>query len=78
MSHAASDGSVGRLGDHDHRSGVQDQYGSDPRGYPPPFPANLEPGGLLVRFFARLIDGIIVGIVSFLLFFFTDTLSNTG
>ena len=52
------------------------QYGSDPRGYPPPFPANLKPGGLVVRFFARLIDGIIVGIVSFLLSLFTDTLSS--
>lgn len=51
-------------------------YGSDPRNYPPPFPAGLEPGGLVVRFFARLIDGIIVGIVSFLLSFFTDTLSS--
>jgi uncharacterized RDD family membrane protein YckC len=51
-------------------------YGSDPRSYPPPFPAGLEPGGLVVRFFARLIDGIIVGIVSFLLSFFTDTLSS--
>ncbi len=51
-------------------------YGSDPRGYPPPFPANLEPGGLVVRFVARLIDGILVGIVSFLLSFFTDTLSS--
>ncbi len=52
------------------------QYGSDPRGYPPPFPANLKAGGLVVRFFARLIDGIIVGIVSFLLSLFTDTLSS--
>src|SRR5262245_26598228 len=52
------------------------QYGSEPTNYPPPFPANLEAGGLLVRFFARLIDGIIVGIVSFLLALFTDTLSN--
>ena len=51
-------------------------YGSDPRGYPPPFPANLEPGGLVVRFLARLIDGILVGIVSLLLFLVTDTLSN--
>jgi uncharacterized RDD family membrane protein YckC len=51
-------------------------YGSDPRSYPPPFPAGLEPGGLVVRFFARLIDGIVVGIVSFLLSFFTDTLSS--
>ena len=30
----------------------------------------------MVRFFARLIDGIIVGIISFLLSFFTDTLSS--
>ena len=52
------------------------QYGIDPRGYPPPFPANLRPGGLTVRFFARLIDGIIVGIISFLLSFFTETLSS--
>ena len=52
------------------------QYGIEPRGYPPPFPANLKPGGLIVRFFARLIDGIIVGIISFLLSFFTDTLSS--
>jgi uncharacterized RDD family membrane protein YckC len=51
-------------------------YGSDPRSYPPPFPAGLEPGGLVVRFFARLIDGIIVGIVCFLLSFFTETLSS--
>ena len=51
-------------------------YGSDPRSYPPPFPAGLEPGGIVVRFFARLIDGIVVGIVSFLLSFFTDTLSS--
>jgi uncharacterized RDD family membrane protein YckC len=51
-------------------------YGSDPRSYPPPFPAGLEPGGLVVRFFARLIDGIIVGIACFLLSFFTDTLSS--
>jgi uncharacterized RDD family membrane protein YckC len=51
-------------------------YGSDPRSYPPPFPAGLVPGGLVVRFFARLIDGISVGIVSFLLSLFTDTLSS--
>jgi uncharacterized RDD family membrane protein YckC len=51
-------------------------YGSDPRSYPPPFPAGLEPGGLVVRVFARLIDGIIVGVVSLLLSFFTDTLSS--
>ena len=52
------------------------QYGSDPRNYPPPFPVNLRPGGLLVRFLARLIDGIIVGVVSVVLFLFTDTLSS--
>jgi uncharacterized RDD family membrane protein YckC len=52
------------------------QYGSDPRNYPPPFPANLEPGGLVTRFLARFIDGLVVGIVSVLLFLVTDTLSN--
>ena len=52
------------------------QYGSDPRSYPPPFPANLRPGGLLARFLARLIDGIIVGVVSMVLFLVTDTLSS--
>jgi uncharacterized RDD family membrane protein YckC len=39
-------------------------------------PSHGEPGGLLVRFFARLIDGIIVGIVGLLLAFTTDTMSN--
>lgn len=34
------------------------------------------PGGLLRRFFARLIDGILVSIVAWFLAFFTDTLSN--
>ena len=52
------------------------QYGSDPRSYPPPFPANLRPGGLLARFLARLIDGIIVGVVSTMLSLVTDTLSS--
>jgi uncharacterized RDD family membrane protein YckC len=47
-------------------------YG-DP-GYSAPFAAH--PGGLVPRFFARLIDGIIVGVVSFLLSFFTETLSS--
>jgi uncharacterized RDD family membrane protein YckC len=50
------------------------QPGSDPRGYPPPFAA--AGGGLFVRFFARLIDGIIVGVVSIALFLVTDTMSN--
>jgi uncharacterized RDD family membrane protein YckC len=47
-------------------------YG-DP-GYPPSSAGH--PGGLVPRFFARLIDGIIVGIVSFLLGFFTQSLSS--
>ncbi|HEX2402101.1 MAG TPA: RDD family protein [Mycobacterium sp.] len=38
------------------------QYG-EPGGYPPP--SGQEPGGLLLRFIARLIDGIIVNIVAF-------------
>ena len=50
------------------------QYSGDSTGYPPPFGGS--PGGLVTRFFARVIDGIIVGIVSFLLSFFTDTLSS--
>src|SRR6185436_14665667 len=41
------------------------RYGSDSAGYPPPFGGS--PGGLVTRFFARVIDGIIVGIVGFLL-----------
>ena len=49
------------------------QYGH-PTGYPPPFAAQA--GGLVQRFFARVIDGIIVGIVGFVLAFVTDTLSN--
>lgn len=39
-------------------------------------PSHGEPADLLVRFFARLIDGVIVGIVGFFLAFTTDTLSN--
>jgi uncharacterized RDD family membrane protein YckC len=52
------------------------QYG-DPGAYPPPpQPPGQEPGGLLLRFGARIIDGIIVGIVSYALIFLTDTMSN--
>jgi uncharacterized RDD family membrane protein YckC len=40
------------------------QYG-DPAGYG--YPAPGEPGGLWIRFAARFIDGLIVGIVSFVL-----------
>ena len=50
------------------------QYGQ-PAGYPP-YGGAQAPGGLGRRFFARVIDGIIVGIVSYLLAFFTDSLSN--
>lgn len=49
------------------------QYG-DPNVYPPPFAGHA--GGLLVRWLARLIDGVIVGVVSLLLILVTDTLSN--
>jgi uncharacterized RDD family membrane protein YckC len=43
------------------------QYGQ-PGGYPPPPPVGgQEPGGLGLRFAARLLDGILVGIVAFLL-----------
>ncbi|WP_396916077.1 RDD family protein [Mycolicibacterium sp.] len=50
------------------------QYGQ-PGGYPPPYGA-VQQGGLGMRFFARVIDGIIVGIVAFFLSFVTDSLSS--
>jgi uncharacterized RDD family membrane protein YckC len=55
--------------------GFQPQPGpyGEPGGYRS---AGSEPGGLGLRFLARLIDGIIVGIIGFFLAFFTDTLSN--
>ena len=49
-------------------------YG-EPGGYPPPV-GGQEPGGLLLRFVARLIDGIIVNIVAFLLAYAIDSVSN--
>jgi uncharacterized RDD family membrane protein YckC len=49
-------------------------YG-DSGGYPPPA-GGQEPGGLALRLGARLIDGVIVGIVASVLIFATDTLSN--
>ena len=49
-------------------------YG-EPGGYPPP-QGGQQPGGLGLRFAARLIDGLIVGIVASVLFALTDTLSN--
>jgi uncharacterized RDD family membrane protein YckC len=38
--------------------------------------SSTEPGGLLVRFFARLIDGIIVGIIGFVVVFAVHVQSN--
>lgn len=58
-------------GDYEPQPG---QYGQ-PGGYPPP-PGGGEPGGLGLRFLARIIDGIIVGIVGGVLIFMTDTASN--
>jgi uncharacterized RDD family membrane protein YckC len=49
-------------------------YG-EPGGYPPPV-GGQEPGGLLLRFVARLIDGIIVNIVAFVLAYAIDSVSN--
>ena len=49
------------------------QYGQP--GYPPQY-GGFHPGGLGRRFFARVIDGILVGIVAFFLSFVTDSLSN--
>ena len=63
------------MSDHDNRSDSRTST-ADPPAIPHHFRRRLEPGGLVVRFFARLIDGIIVGIVSLVLFFVTDTLSN--
>ncbi|CDP82367.1 MULTISPECIES: RDD family protein [Mycolicibacterium] len=50
------------------------QYGQ-PGSYPPPY-ATQTPGGLGRRWFARVIDGIIVEIVAVILGFFTDSLSS--
>ena len=41
-----------------------------------PYPTRTEPGGLLPRFLARLIDGIIVGIVGFVLLYVLQMQSN--
>jgi uncharacterized RDD family membrane protein YckC len=58
-------------GDYEPQPG---QYG-DAGAYPPP-PGGQEPGGLALRFVARLIDGIIVNIVAFILAFAIDAVSN--
>ncbi|MBI3692526.1 MAG: RDD family protein, partial [Mycolicibacterium aromaticivorans] len=47
----------------------QPSYGG---GFPPPVPSGGQPGGLGIRFAARLIDGIIVAIVSFVLALLLD------
>jgi uncharacterized RDD family membrane protein YckC len=49
-------------------------YG-EPGGYPPPS-GGQAPGGLGLRFVARLIDGLIVGIVAFVLAFAIDAVTN--
>lgn len=51
------------------------QYGQPEYGYPPPFGGQV-PGGLGLRFLARIIDGIIVGITGAVLALLTDSLSN--
>ena len=55
-------------------------YNPAPGQYGQPGPSNAaggqEPGGLLWRWLARVIDGILVAIVSYALIFLTDTLSN--
>ncbi|WP_059019568.1 RDD family protein [Mycobacterium sp. M26] len=45
-------------------------------GYPPPPVPGVEPGSLGLRFAARLIDGIFVGIVAFVLAFVFHATSN--
>ena len=47
-----------------------------PRPGPYSSPSGLVPGGLLLRWLARLIDGIVVFIVSWFLAFLTDSMSN--
>ena len=56
----------------------QDFYGQPGAGtgYPPPVPTGGQPGGLGIRFAARFIDGIIVGIVSFVLALLLHATSN--
>jgi uncharacterized RDD family membrane protein YckC len=52
---------------------INPQYGEQ-NAYPPA--DGREPGGLLIRWLARIIDGILVAVVSYALIFATDTLSN--
>ncbi|MEW2480166.1 RDD family protein [Mycobacterium sp. NPDC049093] len=64
------------FGQYGQPGGYPPPYGGQvPGGYPPPY-GTQAPGGLGRRWLARVIDGIIVGIVAFFLGFFTDQLSN--
>jgi uncharacterized RDD family membrane protein YckC len=59
--------------------GYEPQYGDPHYGAPQygaPHYRRAEAGGLLPRFFARVIDGILVGIVGVFIGFVTDTLSS--
>lgn len=47
--------------------GFDPQYGNPQYGLPPI--GRVEPGGLLIRFFARVVDGIIVGVVGSIVLF---------
>jgi uncharacterized RDD family membrane protein YckC len=47
--------------------GFDPQYGDPQYGVPPL--GRVEPGGLLPRFFARVVDGVIVGVVGFIILF---------
>jgi uncharacterized RDD family membrane protein YckC len=62
-------------GDFQSQPGQYGEPGSYPRpgGYPPP---HGQAGGLAIRFAARLIDGVLVAVVSWILIFATDSLSN--
>ncbi|MGB3486435.1 MAG: RDD family protein [Mycobacterium sp.] len=59
--------------------GAPDPYGA-PGGFPPPQygygPVGEQPGGLGIRFAARLIDGIIVGLVALILTFALGAYDN--
>lgn len=48
-------------------------FDPQPGSYPTP---SGQPGGLLPRWLARIIDGIVIAIVAFFLAFVTDSLSN--
>lgn len=54
--------------------GYDPQYGNPQNGGAPL--GHAVPGGLLLRFFARLIDGIIVGVIGSIVAFTTDIWSN--